>query len=49
MAQWVKNHASIHKDVGWTPGLTQWVKDKGFGIGTSCGIGRRCDCLVSVV
>ena len=27
MAQWVKNPASIHEDVGSVPGLTQWVKD----------------------
>ena len=25
MAQWVKT--SVHEDVGWIPGLTQWVKD----------------------
>ena len=28
MAQWVKNLTSIHKDEGWTPGLTQWTKDQ---------------------
>ena len=27
MAQRVKNHTSIHEDVGSTPGHTQWVKD----------------------
>ena len=27
MFQWIKNLASIPKDVGWIPGLTQWVKD----------------------
>ena len=27
MAQWVKNPASIHEDVGSIPGLTMWVKD----------------------
>ena len=27
VAQWVKNPASIHEDVGSVPGLTQWVKD----------------------
>ena len=27
MADWVNNLTSIHKDVGSTPSLTQWVKD----------------------
>ena len=27
MAQWVKNPASIHEEVGLIPGLAQWVKD----------------------
>ena len=27
VAQWVKTLTSIHKDVGLTPGSTQWVKD----------------------
>ena len=26
MAQWVKNPASTHEDVGLIPGLAQWVK-----------------------
>ena len=32
MAQWVKNPAKIHEDVGSLPGLTLWVKDPA----TSC-------------
>ena len=27
MAQQVKKTISIHEDVGWIPGLTQWVKN----------------------
>ena len=27
VAQQVKNLTSIHEEVGWIPGLTQWVKD----------------------
>ena len=27
MAQWVKDPATIHKDAGLSPGLTQWDKD----------------------
>ena len=27
VAQRVKNLISIHEEVGWIPGLTQWVKD----------------------
>ena len=27
VVQQVKNPTSIHKDVGWIPGLAQWVKD----------------------
>ena len=26
VAQWVKNPASIHEDMGLIPGLTQWLK-----------------------
>ena len=27
VAQWLANATSIHKDVGFIPGLTQWIKD----------------------
>ena len=27
MAQWVKNPTSIQEDLGFIPGLPQWVKD----------------------
>ena len=27
VTQQVKNPSSIYEDVGWTPGLTRWVKD----------------------
>ena len=27
VAQWVKNHHSVHEDAGLILGLTQWVKD----------------------
>ena len=26
MAQWVENPTSLCEDVGWIPGLAQWVK-----------------------
>ena len=32
------NPASIHKDPGWIPGLTQWGSD----VAMSCGIDHRC-------
>ena len=32
MAQWVKNFASIHKNVGLIPGLAQWVKGSGMAV-----------------
>ena len=27
MAQPVENLTGVREDMGWTPGLTQWVKD----------------------
>ena len=36
MAQWVKNPASVHEDVGSIPGLTLGL---GSSVATSCGIG----------
>ena len=27
MAQHLKNLTSLHEDMGWIPGLTQWVGD----------------------
>ena len=39
MAQQVKNPNRIHKDLGSTPGLAQWVK--GSGVVMSCGVGCK--------
>ena len=39
VAQWAKNPTSILEDVGWIPGLAQWVK--GSGIALSCSVGHR--------
>ena len=36
LAQQVKNLASIHEDVGSTPGLAQWVKDLVLPAGCRC-------------
>jgi len=30
VAQQIKNPTSIREDVGWIPGLAQWVKDLAF-------------------
>ena len=39
VAQQVKNPTSIHEDLGWIPGLAQWVK--GSGVAICCGVGHR--------
>ena len=35
----VMNPTGIHEDVGWIPGLPQWVQ--GFGVAMSCGVDCR--------
>ena len=42
-----KNPISIHKDVGWIPGLAQWVK--GPGVAMSCGVGHRCGSALALL
>ena len=39
VAQWVKNPAGIHGDVGSIPGLGQWLKD--LVLAVNCGVGYR--------
>ena len=38
VAQWVTNLTSVYKDMGSSPGLTQWVKDP---VQPYCGVDHR--------
>ena len=40
MAPWVKNLASIHKDVGSVSDLSQWIKD--LALSQAASVGCRC-------
>ena len=40
------NAASIHEDLGSTPGLPQWVRGSGSGVDVSCSVG--CSLAVAV-